>query len=112
MPVAGTQPPANKSSPGPNTETDLYGNPTKITRVRDFTGAVGPSLEYAFDASKLNVLTLTRRADLTGDGVLDAPDISPTFTYDSLARQKTGIVRWYATQFDYDDLDRRHPRHR
>ena len=107
VPVAGTQPPASQIVAWTKYQSDANGNLTQVTRVRDFVNGTGPSLDYAYDANRLNVANLTRRADLNGDGVLDAPDVSPTFTYDSLARQKTGInARWYNTQFDYDDLDR------
>lgn len=87
---------------------DAYGNLTVAKRVRDFSTQVGPTLEYGYDPSGVNVTTLTRRGDKNGDSTIDATEFdTASLTYDSLGRVKTGINgNWYPVSSDYDTLDR------
>jgi len=94
---------------------DSAGNPTKTRSLRDWTTAVlgdatsgtGPSLETAFDANKLNVVSVTRRGDLDGTPASLETETYSDFAHDSLGRTTRGPdANWYPADTQYDPLDR------
>ena len=102
--VAGVQPAAADIVAWNKTAFDSAGNPTTLTWVKNFAAGSGPSLTLNRDASKLNVLSLTRTGNRNGTTVNET---TPTFTYDSLNRLTAGVdARWYPTTASYDALDR------
>jgi RHS repeat-associated protein len=103
-PVAGTQPAAADTLAWTKLAYDSVGNVTTTTRVKDFSAGTGPSLTQNWDTNKLNVTSLNRKGNRNGATV---DETTPTFTYDTLGRQKTGVdARWYPASYDYDALDR------
>lgn len=114
-PVADTKPANADIVAWTQFQADSVGNPILVRRLRDWTGAVlgnpatgiGPSLETAFDANKLNVTSLTRRGDKDGTPATLETDTTSDFQYDTLGRLKHGPdAAWYGADFDYDALDR------
>lgn len=95
--------------------SDSVGNPIKTRSLRDWTGAVlgdansgiGPSLETAYDANKLNVVSVTRRGDINGSPASLETETTSDFAYDNLGRATRGPdANWYAADTQYDALDR------
>ncbi|WP_232516610.1 hypothetical protein [Thauera sinica] len=105
VPTADTAPATANIVAWSQFQADSSGNPIKVKRLRDWSGAilgnpasgVGPSLETAYDASALNVSSLTRRGDTNGSpGSLEV-DTYSDFQWDSLGRMKRGPdAAWYA----------------
>jgi len=92
---------------------DAYGNPLSVKQVRNATTQVGPTLEYSYtdtvnNVQGLNAVTVTRRGDKDGDGVIGAGEFdTATLTYDALGRVTAGLrPDWYTTQAQYDAVDR------
>ena len=103
-PVAGTQPSAANIVAWTKTAYDSVGNVTTTTTVKDFSAVTGPSITNNWDTNKFNILSVTRAGNRNGSTVSET---SPTFTYDTLGRQKTGIdSRWYPSSRTFDALDR------
>ncbi|MDP2792462.1 MAG: DUF6531 domain-containing protein, partial [Sulfurisoma sp.] len=114
-PVADTRPASADILAWTQLQSDSAGNPIKTRSLRDWTTAVlgdantgiGPSLETAFDASRLNVVSLTRRGDKDGTPASLEADTYSDFSYDSLGRMTRGPdAAWYAADFAFDPLDR------
>jgi RHS repeat-associated protein len=114
-PVANTRPANTDILAWTQFAADPIGNPIKTRTLRDWTSAVlgdattgiGPSLETAYDASKLNVVSLTRRGDTDGTPASLETDTYTDFLYDSLGRMTRGAdSNWYAADTQYDALDR------
>ena len=114
-PTADTAPSSANIASWVQTQYDSVGNPIKVRRLRDWNGAVlgnasssvGPALESGFDASQLNVVSLTRRGDLDGTPASLEVQSYTDFQYDSLGRMKRGPdAAWYAADYDWDSLDR------
>ncbi|OJY55786.1 MAG: hypothetical protein BGP19_12065 [Thiobacillus sp. 0-1251] len=115
VPVANTKPANTDILAWTQYAADSAGNPVKTRSLRDWTTAVlgdattgtGPSLETAYDASKLNVVSLTRRGDTNGTPATLETDTYTDFAYDSLGRTTRGAdSNWYAADTLYDSLDR------
>ena len=114
-PVANTKPANTDILAWTQYQADSAGNPVKTRSLRDWTSAVlgdattgtGPALETAYDANKLNVVSLTRRGDLDGTpGTLET-DVYNDFQHDSLGRMTRGAdSNWYPADTQYDPLDR------
>ncbi|MCD6707750.1 MAG: DUF6531 domain-containing protein, partial [Thiobacillus sp.] len=114
-PVADTKPANGDIVAWTQYASDSVGNPVKTRSLRDWTTAVlgdattgtGPSLETAYDTSKLDVVSLTRRGDLDGTPASLETDTYSDFQYDSLGRMTRGPdANWYAADTQYDALDR------
>lgn len=114
-PTADTAPSSANIASWVQTQYDSVGNPIKVRRLRDWNSAllgnassgVGPALESGFDASQLNVVSLTRRGDLDGTPTSLEVQSYADFQYDSLGRMKRGPdAAWYAADYDWDSLDR------
>ena len=96
-------------------QSDSAGNPVKTRSLRDWTSAVlgnatsgtGPSLETAWDANKLNPISVTRRGDTDGTPASLEVETYSDFTHDTLGRTTRGPdANWYAADALYDPLDR------
>lgn len=86
---------------------DSAGNRTSTKRVRDFATQVGPIFTSVYDSDKFNVQYYQRQGDKDGDGVLEAPETSPTLEYDALGRPQTDLsANWYKVTKRYDSVDR------
>ena len=95
--------------------SDIVGNPVKTRSLRDWTSAVlgdattgtGPALETAWDANKLNRVSVTRRGDTDGTPASLEVETYSDFSHDSLGRMTRGPdANWYAADTQYDPLDR------
>ena len=115
VPVANTKPANTDILAWTQYQADPAGNPIKTRSLRDWTTAVlgdattgtGPSLETAYDANKLNIVSLTRRGDTNGTPATLETDTYSDFQYDSLGRMTRGPdAHWYAADTLYDALDR------
>lgn len=97
-----------------STTYDGNGNPLIVKQVRNFATQEGPSMEYTYTdtvngVTGLNPVTITRYGDKNGDGVINRATEFDTasLSYDALGRTLNGLGgSWYATQFEYDDVDR------
>ncbi|MBU1223621.1 MAG: type IV secretion protein Rhs [Gammaproteobacteria bacterium] len=96
-------------------QADSAGNPVKTRSLRDWTtttlgdatSGTGPSLETAWDANKLNRVSVTRRGDTDGTPVSLETDVYTDFVHDTLGRMTRGPDQnWYAADTLYDPLDR------
>ncbi|MEW6415383.1 MAG: DUF6531 domain-containing protein, partial [Pseudomonadota bacterium] len=114
-PVANTRPANADIVAWTQYAADSAGNPTKSRALRDWTTAVlgdaasgtGPSLETAWDANKLNVVSLTRRGDTDGTPASLEVETYSDFQHDSLGRTTRGPdAHWYPADTQYDTLDR------
>jgi RHS repeat-associated protein len=112
VPVAGVAPAAANIVAWTKYQADSVGNLTGIKRLKDWSGATlgnfasgsGPSLVSNYDASKLNLQTLSRSGTRNSGAINET---SPTFVHDNLGRLTGGVDdRWYAAGFGYDALDR------
>jgi RHS repeat-associated protein len=115
IPVADSRPASADILAWSQFQADSVGNPILVRRLRDWTTAalgnptsgVGPSLETAFDANKLNVVSLTRRGDTNGTPASLETDTYSDFQWDSLGRPTRGPdAAWYPADRQYDALDR------
>ncbi len=115
VPVVDTKPANGDVVAWAQYASDSVGNPVKTRSLRDWTSAVlgdansgvGPSLETAYDANKLNVTSVTRRGDTNGTPASLEADTYADFTYDGLGRTTRGPdSNWYAADTQYDPLDR------
>ncbi|MDI1348680.1 RHS repeat-associated core domain-containing protein [Aquabacterium sp.] len=94
---------------------DAVGNLTSTKRVRDFaaqitsntaTSNTGPLVTYGFDTNKWNATTTSRIGIQNADTAASTVNTA-TLRYDPLGRLTSGVdADWYATQYNYDDLDR------
>ncbi|MES2354415.1 MAG: RHS repeat-associated core domain-containing protein [Pseudomonadota bacterium] len=86
----------------------IYGNLTRVTRIRDFTTKAGATLNFIYgEGTKLNVTSVSRSGDKTGDGTIDSTDTSIALGYDDLGRPTTDINSdWYSVTKVYDAADR------
>lgn len=113
-PVAGTQPAAADIVAWTRQSFDSAGNVATRTQVSDFSAAaagstnVGPSLTHNWDANKLNISSITRKGKRNGtSAAASITETSPTFTYDTLGRQLSGIDgNWYPSNQTWDSLGR------
>jgi RHS repeat-associated protein len=86
---------------------DASGNRVSMKRVRDAVTQGGPTVSVAYDAQGLDVVSVTRCGDLTGDGVTDPCETSPTLTHDGVGRPTLALrPDWYTVASAYDALDR------
>ena len=87
---------------------DIYGNPTKTIHVKDFSAGTGSSVETAYDTNGLYPVSVTRRGDKNGDGVISADEFdSAALEYDTLGRLKVGIDKsWHPITLNYDSVNR------
>ncbi len=99
---------------------DAYGNILTSRKVRDFAAQIatpdaltGPTMAIEYtdtvnNVSGLNGVTMTRRGDKNGDGIIAADEFdTATLSYDGLGRVRSGIdADWQPTRFEYDDVDR------
>lgn len=115
VPVANTKPANADILAWTQLQSDSAGNPVKTRSLRDWTTAAlgdpasgtGPSLETAWDANKLNPISLTRRGDTDGTPATLETDTYSDFVHDSLGRMTRGPdAHWYAADTLYDALDR------
>lgn len=114
-PSAGVKPATGDIVAWTQYQADSAGNPTRLRRLRDWSGAslgnpasgVGPSLDYAYDATKLNLTSTTRRGDLNGTPSSLETEVYSDYQYDTLGRMTRGPdAHWYAADTRYDALDR------
>ncbi|MDC6168855.1 DUF6531 domain-containing protein, partial [Paucibacter sp. XJ19-41] len=104
VPAAGSQPATADLLAWTRRSYDSAGNLVTTLRVKDFSAITGPSLTQTWSPDKLNLLSLTRAGNRNGSQVSET---SPSFSYDSLGRLKSGVdARWYPSAFSYDALDR------
>ena len=115
VPVADSRPANGDLVAWTQYQSDSVGNPIKQKTLRDWTNAVlgdansgvGPSLETAYDASQLNVTSLTRRGDTDGTPASLETETYSDFQHDNLGRLTRGPdANWYPADFQYDALDR------
>jgi len=99
---------------------DAYGNILTSRKVRDYTAQIttpdaltGPTMAIDYtdtvnNVAGLNGVTMTRRGDKNGDGIIAADEFdTATLSYDGLGRVRSGIdADWQPTRFEYDDVDR------
>jgi RHS repeat-associated protein len=86
---------------------DAFGNLASTRRVRDAATQAGPTITYTYDAQGLSVVRVTRCGDLTGDGVAEPCEASPTLAHDALGRPTVALrADWYTVTTGYDALDR------
>ena len=114
-PIADTRPATADIVAWTQVQADSVGNPIQTRSLRDWTSAtlgnpasgVGPGIETAFDASKLNPISLTRRGDKDGTPASLETDVYSDFQYDTLGRMTRGPDgNGYAADSQYDTLDR------
>lgn len=102
--VAGSQPAASDMLAWLRQTHDSAGNLISATRVKSLAAGTGPSVSQTFDASKLNLVSLSRSGNRNGGAVNES---TPAFSYDTLNRLRGGVdARWYPLALAYDALDR------